>query len=610
MAFEVENGILTKFVPEDEFGEFVIPEGVTEIPALTNLNCKRIVLPSSLNNIGKCIEDNKFMICEGGCTSVFRFNDDGEEEQKDIIYVSVGFSNVVLFGVNINITDFIKSNLNEYNDDDIIEYLDDDSAYLYSVDANVYGTFERRIINEIIDDINHVLQRDVSYEYKQLPNHLVLEIFTQMRKTFPYDPIVQEMNDKINSYKDISELYWTLYEGDNKVLEFDGSFLFIPSDFNDSFSGPLTGLSFMNSESLVAFKVDDENPDYCSKDGLLYSKDMKKLICVPNAYSGEILIPNGVNTIGSYAFLNCDNVTSVVLPDTVKEIESGAFRQCSKLSNISIPNSVTSIKPYSFLDSLWFDSNEDEFFIVNNILLEYKGNKSDVEIPDNVIRIAEQAFYEMQNIKSVKMSDNVTEIGDFAFSGCINLSEIKFSKNIKSIGSSAFENTYWLNNSDGYVIVNRILIAYNGTEERLNIPDTVVRIESQAFLDNNVCTFIKMPESLKQIGPNAFRNCAKLETVIFEKGFELIGPGAFIQCPIKQISLPETVSEIADNAFGYCTELRSINIPDKVKTLGIGVFVKCGKLSEIILGPNSHFVLSEGALWTKDMQTKIVELAK
>jgi hypothetical protein len=35
-----------------------------------------------------------------------------------------------------------------------------------------------------------------------------------------------------------------------------------------------------------------------------------------------------------------------------------------------------------------------------------------------------------------------------------------------------------------------------------------------------------------------------------------------------------------------------------------------GSLSEIILGPNSNFVISDGALWTKDMQTKIVELAK
>ena len=82
--------------------------------------------------------------------------------------------------------------------------------------------------------------------------------------------------------------------------------------------------------------------NYKIKNGMLFTSDMKTLIsCLYN--SGDIEIPNGVETIGRASFIGGKNITSILIPNSVKSICDFAFQGCSSLKSITIPKSVNCI---------------------------------------------------------------------------------------------------------------------------------------------------------------------------------------------------------------------------------------------------------------------------
>ena len=62
----------------------------------------------------------------------------------------------------------------------------------------------------------------------------------------------------------------------------------------------------------------------------------------------ELVIPDGVTSIGNYAFHNCSSLTSITIPDSVTTIGDNAFYNCYSLTSITIPDSVTTIGDEAF----------------------------------------------------------------------------------------------------------------------------------------------------------------------------------------------------------------------------------------------------------------------
>lgn len=93
----------------------------------------------------------------------------------------------------------------------------------------------------------------------------------------------------------------------------------------------LANVLFSGCSSLTDIHVDTGNPNYASSEGILYSKDLTKLICCPSGKSGKVVIPDQVRTIGWRAFDACGSLNSVVIPNTVSEFERDAFTECKKL---------------------------------------------------------------------------------------------------------------------------------------------------------------------------------------------------------------------------------------------------------------------------------------
>ena len=209
----------------------------------------------------------------------------------------------------------------------------------------------------------------------------------------------------------------------------------------------------------------------------------------------SVNIPNGVTSIGDYAFDDCVNLASITIPDGVTSIGKSAFDGCTDLASITIPNSVTSIGDYAFnwcksltsitipdsVTSIGLDvfsactnlasinvseknenySSVDGIFFNKNIteLIKYPAAKtiSEYSVPNSVTSIGYAAFASCANLANITIPDSVTSIGYGAFASCANLASITIPNSVTSIGLDAFMQCKNLAN-----------IYYKGTEEQWN----------------------------------------------------------------------------------------------------------------------------------------------
>lgn len=100
---------------------------------------------------------------------------------------------------------------------------------------------------------------------------------------------------------------------------------------------------FYECFNLERIIVDEENPNYASIDGVLYSKDHKRLVAYPNAHGEEYHILDGTKEIARLAFKTCKDVKRVYLPESLKKIGINAFYRCDNLEKVFLPDNIRSI---------------------------------------------------------------------------------------------------------------------------------------------------------------------------------------------------------------------------------------------------------------------------
>ena len=257
---------------------------------------------------------------------------------------------------------------------------------------------------------------------------------------------------------------------------------------------------------LAEILVDERNEHYASVDGVLLTKDLKKIVAFPRGKSGHYVAPESVSSISRRTFRMCANLLSVTLPGRVEMISFYAFDRCRNLESVNIPNGVDKVVSPIFSECkklrsvkgireeadtdrpLFFEcpgmADDDGFVIRGGVLEEYFGYRKTVTVPSGVKEIGRHAFDGHSEITTVILPESVQKIGGGAFYGCCGLAD-----------------------ADGFVVFRGVLYDYFGKDGAVSIPNFVTEIDDMAFYERYNVESVIVPESVKKIGFGAFSSC-------------------------------------------------------------------------------------------------------
>ncbi len=373
---------------------------------------------------------------------------------------------------------------------------------------------------------------------------------------------------------------------------------------------------------------------------------------------GEVVIPEGVTSIGSCAFLMCENLTSVTLPSTLTSIGSSAFYGCSSLASINIPDGVTTIGNSAFSGcSSWKNAHipsgitaidKDTFYgcasltdvtipstvtSIGQSAFEGCAGLTDIviprsvttfgidvfkdcagltrfTIPDNMTAIPEGLFKGCSGLTAIDIPNWVTSVGKDAFSGCSGAKSITIPDSVTELGAMAFANCSGVEHitlPDSVTTISYGLLAGCSSLESVTIPSTVTSMDAAAFHSCTSLKSITLPAGLTTISDTAFYDCKSLKSITIPAGVTTIGDSAFDGCSrLKSVAVPEGVTSLGHWVFEECTGLKSVTLPASLTFMDKEVFKGCDSLERIDVAPgNPNYCSVDGILFSKDMTTLI-----
>ncbi len=387
--------------------------------------------------------------------------------------------------------------------------------------------------------------------------------------------------------------------------------------------------AFMGCVNLKTITVDEDNTEFCAIDGVLFSKDGKKLIVFPAGLKGKYTVPDSTESIDCLAFYSTSieeltlsfigaakydktetcfgyifgsKDTNREVPKTLKKVSvigvdlipNSAFASCKNVEYIVLSDTVTGIGDYAFSDCSKLINIElsDALLTIGNSAFSGCKKLESIEIPNGVTTIGELAFEKCEKLTSVVIPDSTIQIGYGALKGCKDLENLTIpylgpeeeketeSETETQIETESETETESLPEDQSGLETG----SGTGTDTGTGTGD-----ESNVETEEEAKLYLGYIFGAKQndegfIGDSDRNNVAnKLKTLVIKKGIT-IGYKAFAGFEyLETIVLPDTITVIEDGAFSKCTRLTTIVIPAGVTVIGADTFSRCSSLTTLTL---------------------------
>ena len=316
-----------------------------------------------------------------------------------------------------------------------------------------------------------------------------------------------------------------------------------------------------------------------TKKVLKISKDGKTVLGVYDKEISSVVIPDGVEVIGDFAFADCSLLKNIELPKSLKTIGDRAFSGCKSLTSIKIPGSVKN------LDCDW-------------------------------------VFWYCEKLKRIELEEGIESLGDI-FPGCTTVKTITIPNSLRNLDGLVFSDFNSLRNivlakdNPYFVLENNVL--YSKDKKRIIralpcigphfvVPKSVRMIDRFAFTLCKYLEEITIHDHVRSIGNGAFSYCKKLKRIVLPKSLRKIEQHTFQECSVlSEVVLQSGLREIEWNAFFGCKSLHHLHLPESVKTIQTGF---ASSLKEYTVSPdNKYFAAIDGVLYNKNL-TKLIEMPR
>ena len=376
-------------------------------------------------------------------------------------------------------------------------------------------------------------------------------------------------------------------------------------------------------------------------------------------------LPDGIKSIGAAAFEDCGRIEELVLPETLEHIGEAAFGgtiidkasfegtpekwkaiggDCGIECEVTFPNHIC-----DFGSSWQYDTQKhwqscscgktqnegehtgdgDTCTVCGAALSEALGSGSidgglswslsrsgaltisgSGKMPD-FSSVANAAPWDKQKdkIQSAVIESGVQSISGGAFSGCTALEKVSISDTVAQIDLNAFDGCTALAefevaadnkafSSDGGVLFSagkELLRCPVGKSADYTVPSGTVAIAGGAFKDCAKLESLVIPDSVTAIGKSAFENCAALKRITLPKSIAMLEALTFSGCAsLAEITLPDGLKALGEKVFSGCAALKSVKIPAEVTVIPTEAFSGCVSLESITI-PKSVSHIKEHA---------------